>query len=180
MATLQGFQDLSSLTRAETQALGNESMESQALDQLRIPSPSSSMDFPVAQARWETWVRSWVGKIPWRRAWQPTPVFLPRESHGQRSLAGCRLFFMFLHSTHHLTGCISQHEAANAMKTRSGAVLFSAVFGGLAQVVLIPGTHPWESSVCRTRGHRHSREQWGNVESGIRGSGSKTSQLWGL
>ena len=28
----------------------------------------------------------WVGKIPWRRAWQPTPVFLPRESHGQRSL----------------------------------------------------------------------------------------------
>ena len=31
----------------------------------------------------------WVGKMPWRRAWQPTPVFLPRESHGQRSLAGC-------------------------------------------------------------------------------------------
>ena len=30
----------------------------------------------------------WVGKIPWRRAWQPTPVFLPRESHEQRSLAG--------------------------------------------------------------------------------------------
>jgi len=27
-------------------------------------------------------------KIPWRRAWQPTPVFLPRESLGQRSLAG--------------------------------------------------------------------------------------------
>ena len=31
----------------------------------------------------------WVGKIPWRRAWQPTAVFLPGESHGQRSLAGC-------------------------------------------------------------------------------------------
>ena len=30
----------------------------------------------------------WVGKIPWRRAWQSTPVFLPRESLGQRSLAG--------------------------------------------------------------------------------------------
>ena len=28
----------------------------------------------------------WVGKIPWKRAWQPTPVFLPGESHGQRSL----------------------------------------------------------------------------------------------
>ena len=30
----------------------------------------------------------WVGKIPWRKAWQPTPVFLPRESHRQRSLEG--------------------------------------------------------------------------------------------
>ena len=30
----------------------------------------------------------WVRKIPWRRAWQSTPVFLPGESHGQRSLAG--------------------------------------------------------------------------------------------
>ena len=27
-------------------------------------------------------------KIPWRREWQPTPVFLPAESHGQRSLEG--------------------------------------------------------------------------------------------
>ena len=30
----------------------------------------------------------WVGKIPWRRKWQPTPVFLSGESHGQMSLAG--------------------------------------------------------------------------------------------
>ena len=30
----------------------------------------------------------WVGKIPWRRKWQPTPVFLPGKSHGQRSLVG--------------------------------------------------------------------------------------------
>ena len=30
----------------------------------------------------------WVRKIPWRRKWQPTPVFLLGESHGQRSLAG--------------------------------------------------------------------------------------------
>ena len=29
-----------------------------------------------------------VGKIPWSRKWQPTPVFLPGEFHGQRSLAG--------------------------------------------------------------------------------------------
>ena len=31
---------------------------------------------------------SWIRKIAWRRKWQPTPVFLPGESHEQRSLAG--------------------------------------------------------------------------------------------
>ena len=30
----------------------------------------------------------WIGKVPWKRKWQPTPVFLPGKSHGQRSLAG--------------------------------------------------------------------------------------------
>ena len=38
----------------------------------------------------------WVGKIPWKREWQPTPVFLPGESYGQsrlmsRSPWGCRV-----------------------------------------------------------------------------------------
>ena len=36
----------------------------------------------------ETRFNPWVRKIPWRRKWQPTPVFLPEKSHGQRSLAG--------------------------------------------------------------------------------------------
>jgi len=36
----------------------------------------------------ETNVNPSVGKIPWRRAWQPTPVFLPGEFHRQRSLVG--------------------------------------------------------------------------------------------
>ena len=34
----------------------------------------------------------WVGKIPWRRAWQRTLVSLPGGSHGQRSLAGYSLW----------------------------------------------------------------------------------------
>ena len=33
---------------------------------------------------------AWVRKIPWRRTWQPTPVFLPGDSHEQRSLVGYR------------------------------------------------------------------------------------------
>ena len=31
-------------------------------------------------------LKPWVGKIPWRRAWQPTPLFLLGKSHGLRSL----------------------------------------------------------------------------------------------
>ena len=36
----------------------------------------------------DSWFDTWVGKIPWRRTRQPTPVFLPGEFCGQRSLAG--------------------------------------------------------------------------------------------
>ena len=36
----------------------------------------------------ETWARSLIGKIPCRRAWQPTPVCLPGESLEQKSLVG--------------------------------------------------------------------------------------------
>ena len=34
------------------------------------------------------WFDPWDGKTPWRRKWQPTTVFLPRKSHGQRTLVG--------------------------------------------------------------------------------------------
>ena len=39
-------------------------------------------------AMWENWFDPSVGKIPWGRKWVPTPVFLPGESHGQKSLMG--------------------------------------------------------------------------------------------
>ena len=39
---------------------------------------------------WET--QGWVGKILWRRKWQPTAVLLPGKSHGQRSLVGYSLW----------------------------------------------------------------------------------------
>ena len=34
------------------------------------------------------WFHPWVRKIPWKRAWQSTPVFLPGESYGQKSPVG--------------------------------------------------------------------------------------------
>ena len=46
----------------------------------------------------------WFGKIPWRREWLPTPVFLPGESHGQRNLVGCKE----LDTTEWLTLSLSQ------------------------------------------------------------------------
>ena len=37
---------------------------------------------------WRPGFDPWVGKIPWRRKWKPTPVFLPGKSHGLRILVG--------------------------------------------------------------------------------------------
>ena len=59
-----------------------------------------SVCMPSMPAMRETWVQSlsWEDPleegmaIPWRRAWQPTPVFLPGESQGRGSLVGCRLW----------------------------------------------------------------------------------------
>ena len=61
-------------------------------------SPGEGLGYPL-QYSWASLVaqtvmnppamqETWVGKILWRRAWQPTAVFLPGESHEQRSLMG--------------------------------------------------------------------------------------------
>ena len=66
----------------------------------------------------------WVGKIPWWRKWQPTPVFLPGESHGQRSLEG-----------YHPWGCKRVvHDLA--IKTKTSDILFIFVFPCLCHSAL--------------------------------------------
>ena len=57
---------------------------------LGFPGGASGKE-PVCQCRRRKRLgfHPWVRKMPWRRAWQPTPVFLPGESLGQRSLVGC-------------------------------------------------------------------------------------------
>ena len=63
------------------------------LKDLKIKSSSLERDSLVSQmvknlpAMQETWVQSLGQEIPWRRKWQPTPVFVPGKSHRQRSLA---------------------------------------------------------------------------------------------
>ena len=68
----------------------------------------------------------WIGKIPWRHTWQPTPVFLPGESHGQRSLVGyipwgCKEWDMTkdLARTHALYPTILCKTRNAALKTKS-------------------------------------------------------------
>ena len=49
------------------------------------PSGIAVKNLPSVQETQETWFDPWVWKIPWRRKWQPTPIFLPGKSHGQRN-----------------------------------------------------------------------------------------------
>ena len=77
----------------------------------------------------------WVGKIPWRRKWQSTPVLLPGESHGWRSLVsysprGCKESDTT--EQLHLT---SPHLNA----TRANAGVWEGGSGGLAQEAGVPG-----------------------------------------
>ena len=60
----------------------------QAHHPLKQDFPWSSLDKESACNAGGPRFDHWVRKIPWRRKWQPTPVFLPGEPHGQRSLAG--------------------------------------------------------------------------------------------
>ena len=55
-----------------------------------IPDHSTVKNLPTRQETRSQGFDPWVGKIPWRGEWPPTPVFLPGKSHGQRSLAGHR------------------------------------------------------------------------------------------
>ena len=51
---------------------------------LGFPGGSAVKNLPTREQPQETW----VGKVPWRKVGQPTPVFLPGKSQGQRSLVG--------------------------------------------------------------------------------------------
>ena len=58
------------------------------LNELWFPGGSVVKSLPEMQETQRLGFDPWVGKIPWRRKWEPTLVFLPRESHGQGSLMG--------------------------------------------------------------------------------------------
>ena len=60
-----------------------------------------SKNVPGSAGDTRRWLDPWVWKIPWRRKWQPTPVFLTEESHGQRSL----VHRLTSYTVHRITKC---------------------------------------------------------------------------
>ena len=75
----------------------------------------------------------WVRKIPWGRAWAPTPIFLPEESHGQRSLKG---YGPRGHTESDMTERLSTHRAA----VSSGGAAFKRGPGALRASEMAPIT----------------------------------------
>ena len=69
----------------------------------------------------------WVRKIPWRREWQPTPVSLPGEFHGQRSLVG-----------YSPQGC-RESDRIDRPNTSTSSIVSSKEFTCQCDVSLIPG-----------------------------------------
>ena len=68
--------------------------------------------------------------ISWRRKWQPTPVFLPGESHGQRSLAGCSPWGRKESDT------TEQNEEEEGL---ARSPIFSSAFGALQEAGFLEG-----------------------------------------
>ena len=67
------------------------------------------------------------GKIPWRRAWQPIPIFLPGESQGQRSLVGCSPWG---HKESDMTEA-TEHTHTNALRCFLTALSVHVIFFSL-------------------------------------------------
>ena len=65
----------------------------------------------------------WVGKIPWRRASQPTSVFLPGESHGQRRPVG---YSPWGSEQSDMTEQLSKHAQGNVSKKKKKKIAFSS------------------------------------------------------
>ena len=85
-----------------------------------------------------------VGKILWKRAWQPTPVFLPGESPGQRSLVGCS---PWVHKESDVTEYTHTHTHTHTRKILKVGVRKMLYFCGL---IFLVSADEWETSFSDT------------------------------
>ena len=74
---------------------------------------------------WRCGFYSWVRKISWRRKWQPTPVFFPGESHGQRSLAG---YSPWGHRVGYNQVTMQAHNALSQVSFRNSLLIFQLTY----------------------------------------------------
>ena len=89
----------------------------------------------------------WAGKIPWRRKWQPTAIFLPGKSHGQRSLAG--LQSMGLQRTGH--ELVTKQQQQHQRHVNSCSAPFEPgywSFGALPQAHIIRASRCSRNAPC--------------------------------
>ena len=86
-----------------------------------FPGGTSGKESTFPCGRWKRLgFDSWVQKIPWRRAWQPSPVFLPGESHGQRSLEGYPAWGLNEWDTEATVGLTQQRQIKGWLVPSSG------------------------------------------------------------
>ena len=101
---------------------------------------------------------AWVGSIPWRRKWQPTPVFLPGKFHGQRNLAGyspwgCKDSDTIEHTCMHaLCHTVGSHQLPILTKYQQCVYLYLYLYISISQFTLPPlphfGGHMFVLSAC--------------------------------
>ena len=96
-----------------------------------IPTRWRRTHLPMQKTR----VRSLGGKIPWRRKWQPSPVFLPGKSHKQRSLAG---YSPRGHKESDMTEQLSTHAGAlNSVECKNNLLLVPTIKILFTEVMVI-------------------------------------------
>ena len=112
---------------------------------LRLPRGRSGKE-PTCQCRRHRrhWFNPWVRKIPWRRKWQPTLVFLSGKSHGQRTLAGHS--FKESQRAGHNWECMYAHMHCLGMHARKSVV--------------------WSECLCHLRNCKRSISNW-NFRPGV-------------
>ena len=104
----------------------------------------------------------WVGKIRWRRSWQPTPVFLPGEDHGQRSLGSQRV-------RHNWSNLAHRHaNSRDNMSFRSSVKIDQWGFRLVALWVRFSSCVTCESSdITGTMKQKHDGSRTGEEKSGM-------------
>ena len=117
----------------------------------RLPRWHSGKESTHQCRRWGRYnFNPWVRKIPWRRKWRPTLVFLPREFHGQRSLAG---YSPWGRKESDVTEQLSTHKQPELAQTPQGEdpiqqdwclfqmPIWSSRFPGYPQLLQIRGSY---------------------------------------